>query len=731
MTNERYTMNDTKVRLSGYQRLKELRTSLATARGAVLLTDLKREAEGTISHDQTKRVTYLTNLFSRIHRELFQDWRDQATIRHRPGTMTDADKRLKFRKTIGRLVLDEEANKDTAIFDNNGFVITADNIDERLADFYLKMRIVRPFDYGNRITLDFFMTILGRLPAFKAVYEHGIDFRRIDQNDAIALHDTSSKLETLTRAFRHALDPMRNKLLTNSANAYGIWPENKTFVSGIPFLSYVTEHGTKCLVSVNGGLVPIDSIQEELFTAGKHIADYPLCSPDNIIGYLPGTESLRTPEKTEIDGIAVGTQGEAPLFCLDVNMLTGLRSPSFAELLELIKQCAGSQASIFDLADNETLKQQLLIAANGDERLQRSVEIAYVRLAKIVRILKRAEDDIFLGKTPVEKPRLFMSMGGAGSGKSVVEEIAQSHCGDNFVIASLDEFRKQSDLYKVLTAANHHSDDYVYVEPFANRLRDAVAQRAKLERIPILYDGTGIPYSPRYSGIINEFKQAGFHTQITAVDAFIVKPENREHELIRSTVIDSVKQRFDKTSRALPWVITVYKHIRSPESFVDALEDTALDKISLFANDSEPGMHYLVAESFKLPEREVKLLKTHQRSESLAKYLLSLSKSNDDSLLKNLARHDKPAVSRMIDRNPEHNEQNVAYLIYNSQYGHRVLAIYNTRRMIDFIEKRQLNPNASGETGLLHKPEALAFHVDPTARNPWLILLQGSTKERA
>ncbi|MBU2569163.1 MAG: zeta toxin family protein [Gammaproteobacteria bacterium] len=720
-------MNDTKVQLSGYHRLKKLRTALATARGTVLLADLKREAEGTISHDQTKRVTYLTNLFSRIHRELFQDWKDQATIRHRPGTMTDADKRLKFRKTIGRLVLDEEANRDTAIFDNNGFVINADNIDERLADFYLKMRIVRPFDYGNRITLDFFMTIMGRLPAFKAVYEHGIDFRRIDQHDAIALHDTSSDIEALTRAFHHSLNPLRNQSLINQANGYGIWPENKTFVSGIPFLSYVTENGTQCLVSVNGGLVPLDSIQEELFTAGKHIADYPLCSPDNIVGYLPGSEALRTPEKTEIDGITVGKQGEAPLFCLDVNMLTGLRSPSHAELLELVKQCAGNQASIFNLANNELLKQQLLIAANGDERLQRSVEIAYVRLAKIVTILDRAENDIFSSKTPVAEPRLFMSMGGAGSGKSAVEEIAQNHCGDNFVIASLDEFRKQSDLYKVLTAANHHSDDYVYVEPFANRLRDAVARRAKLERINILYDGTGIPYSPRYSGIINEFKQAGFYTQITAVDAFIVKPGNREHELIRSTVIDSVKQRFEKTGRALPWVITVYKHIRSPESFLDALEDPALDKISLFANDSEPGMHYLIAESFNLPDREVKLLKTHQLSGSLAKSLISLSKTNDDSLLKNLAHNDKTTLRRMIDRNPEYNEQNVAYLIYNSLHDHRVLVIYNCRRMIDFIDKRQLNPNASGEHGLLHKPEALAFHVDPPSRTPWLISLQDST----
>ncbi|GAB4273711.1 MAG: hypothetical protein Kow0065_22400 [Methylomicrobium sp.] len=713
-------------RITGYDRLKKLRIALANARACVVLSTLKQEAEGTVSHDQTKRVTYLTTLFSRIHREIFQDWKDQATVFHRPGTMPDADKRLAFRKTVARWVLDGEANEQTAIFDNNGFVIATDTIAERLADFYLKMRAIRPFGYGNRLTLDCFMTMLGRLPAFKAVYEHGLDFRRIDRDDAKALHDADSGLDALTTAFRHALDPLRNRPLPNSANGYGIWPENKMLVYGIPFLSYTLENGRHCLVSVTGGLVPVDSIQEELFSAGKHIADYPFCASENVIGFLPGTESLRAAGKTSVDGIAIGERGEAPLFCLDVNILTGLRSPSHAELLELLKECAGPKATIFDLANNDTLKRALLIAANGDSRLQRSVEIAFTRLATIVDILDRAEAAIFQGKTPVPAPHLFMSMGGAGAGKTAVEQIAEAYCGDNFVIASLDEFRKRSDLYTILTAANHHSDDYVYVEPFANRLRDNVARRAQRERINLLYDGTGIPYNPRYSTIIDSFKKSGFHTQIVAVDAFIVKPEGRESELVRSTVIDSVKQRFEKTGRALPWVITVYKHIRAPESFLNALEDASLDKISLFANDGEPGEHYLVAESFDFPDREVGMLKTQQLSGSLSKYLMSLSQSRDDSVLRQLAGRDKTLWNRWFDLNPEHGETNVAYQIYSGPSGNRVLAIYNTRRMIDFIEKRQLNPNASDQSGLLHKPEALAFHVDPSAKTPSQIRLQDS-----
>ncbi|MEQ1530796.1 MAG: zeta toxin family protein, partial [Methylococcales bacterium] len=87
-----------------------------------------------------------------------------------------------------------------------------------------------------------------------------------------------------------------------------------------------------------------------------------------------------------------------------------------------------------------------------------------------------------------------MCMGGAGSGKTAVEELAAAQCGENYVTASLDEFRKISDLYQVLTAASHHSDDYVYVEPFANRLRSLVANHARENHYNILYDGTGIPY---------------------------------------------------------------------------------------------------------------------------------------------------------------------------------------------------------------------------------------------
>lgn len=709
--------------IPGYDPLKRLRTALAIARASVILNALQKEAESTVSHDQAKRVTYLAELFLRIHRDMFHDWKEQATVSHRPGTMPDPGKRKQFREVIESLVLDGNDNDDTALFDNNGFVMSTENIAERLSSFYQRMRVIRPFGYGNQITLDFFMTALGTLPAFKAVYEAGIDFRRLEATDASVLHDFNSRYEEVTWAFRHALDPSRTKNLHNIANGYGRWPENKKFLLGIPFLSHRTEDGIDCLVTINGGLAPLAGIDTGLFVPDRHFADYELDVAGPIIGYLPGTEALRVYADQEIDGIATG-QGLAPLFCLDVNILTGLRAPGHTELLELLKQCEGEAATVFMLAGNEALKNRLMDAAEGDSRLQRGVEIAYQRLNRITQKLDEAKRAIFLAKSPVDRPKLFMAMGGAGSGKTAVEEIAAAQCGDNFVIASLDQFRKLSDLYSVLTAASHHSDDYVFVEPFANRLRGLVAGCAREMRINILYDGTGIPYKPRYADLVDQFSQAGFHTQITAVDAFIVKPEGREDELPRSAVIDGVKRRFFKTGRALPWVVTVDKHIRAPASFLAALQHRALHKLSLFANDGERGKQYLVAESFICSDDEVRALQRHQLAGSLQQHFQELIETSDSSVLRALAGNDEPRLAELIGRNPSFIESNVAYQVYYSNPHYRVLAIYNVRRLVDFIEKRQLNPNASGQDGLLHKPDYLAFHVDPLARQPWLTRLQ-------
>ena len=710
----------------GGSQLKKLRNALAVIHCRRLLATFQKEAEGTISHDQAKRVTYLTELFSRIHREIFEDWKEQAITQDRPGAMASADDRKLFRETIESLVLYDDKNQETAIFDNNGFVIKTENIADRLARFYHAMRAIKPFGYGNKLTLDFFMIALSNLPAFSSVYERGIDFRRLEPQDADILHDSKSSLEDVCQAFVHAMDPSRTRCLLNKPNGYGVWPEQKAFVFGMPFLRHRTAEGLDCLVTVNGGLVPLSSLHEDQIPLGVHFADYPLSLTQDVIGYLPGTESLRG--KDFIDGVPIGPNGEAPLFCLDVNILTGLRSPSHTEFVELLKQTVGEKTPIFDLANNANLRDQLMLAAEGDERLRRGVEIAYDHLSAIASKLDRIKKGIFADKTPVDLPSLFLCMGGAGAGKTAVEEIARAECGDNFVIASLDEFRKQSDLYLVMTAANHHSDDYIYVEPFANTLRDWVAAEARNRKVSLLYDGTSIPYIPRYSGIVEAFKREGFKTLIAGIDAFIVKPRGREEELPRVAAILSVKDRFERTGRALPWVVAVDKHIRAPGTFLDALQHTALDKLSLFANDGKIDRHYLVAETFSLTAEEIAELQQSQCEGQLTDTLIHLMKTRESSTLRNLSGGDAHRLDELFARIPNWGEANVGYLVYSYRNAHRVLAIYNLRRMVDFLEKGQLNPNASGEDGLLHKNASLAFHIAPGSPEPWTIQLQDSTQ---
>jgi len=174
----------------------------------------------------------------------------------------------------------------------------------------------------------------------------------------------------------------------------------------------------------------------------------------------------------------------------------------------------------------------------------------------------------------------------------------------------------------------------------------------------------------------------------------------------------------------LPWVVTVDKHIRAPRSFLNALEHESLDKISLFANDGEKDQHYLVAESFSFCDQELRALQKCQLSGTLLTHLKTLISDHKESILRILTLGDENILEALINRNVMFQENNVAYQIYQRKNSNRVLIIYNTRRMVDFVEKRQLNPNASGEEGLLHKTESLAFYVDPYAKDPWITKLQ-------
>ncbi len=756
---------------------RDLMTALAITRGMKLLSSSKKTAEE-LSHHASTRMTYLENLFFDTHRTLFQDWKEQGL--HLPGSPPDAGKRAELRNAINSLVLGEEEpyklkllgrifnsiknafeplikienfkNHDTALFDHNGFAfaktdlvtrISRKDLATRLAKFYKKVMDIKPFEYGNKLTLDFFMTALSNIPAFKAVYGE-IDFRRISQEDAKILHNPRSSVEEIRKAFKNALDVTRDKKLDNQFDGFRAFPESKTEIDGIPFLCYdLRKDGKKirCLVTANGGLVELDKELQEKLSEGiksnKILADFISIPKNQIIGQLPGTENLK--EKKVIDGNKIGEDGAAPLVCLDTNILTGLRTPSHNQLMELIKEEKGKDAQVFDLAKIAGLKEKLLenidkkpIEKEAKDRLSRTVEIAYEKISLVNKQMEECKENIFAkanAKSVIgKKPKLFRCMGGAGAGKSDVEKIAATQCGaDGFVTTSLDDFREFSDLYHVLRAANHHRDDYTLVEPFGNTLRKWVADEAKSKNINLLYDGTSIPYiGASNSGIVKSFKESGYETSMTAVDAFLVKPEGRP-ELTRATAIEGVNDRFDSKNRTLPWVVTTGKHIEMPQSFLDAIQDNNLDKISLFANDGAKGESYVVAESFDVTDSELKDLQQSKNDTTLAKTLRTYM-DKDESVLKSVANGEN-TIDSLIKKNPRFNEENVGYMVYKSAGKNRVLAIYNTQRLTDLMNKGQLNPNASGPEGLTHKKENLSFVVQSGNKDAWQVKVGDSPRE--
>jgi len=735
-------MSDTEKPLTKEDQLLKLRNAQAIIAGMKKLEEVTNEQDklAVLKKLNHARADGLRTLYTDIHHDIFKNWDDQAVINSdkQGEEVDDANKKLILRENINSLIWSEE-NKDTAIYDNNGFVIgnfkkhSEVDIAERLAKFYAKMRQNDVFHYGNRMTLDLFMSAIGNSKDFVANYPAGIDFRRLDQEDAQALHADNSNIEAITKAFKNALDPLRSKILGNEPNGFPAIDSKRETVGGFDFLSYQHEIHGKCLVTANGGLVKLADIKNDLereIATGKHIAklDYSFLAnkffrKSRIIDYLPNTENLRN--KEDIDGIKI-KDGVAPFICLNANTLTGLTPNDHKEFTDLLEE--NGIKHIIDLAGKESLKGKLFEAAEDNQRLKTSIEIAYDQIGKVKEKFNASSEKIFAGKTPVKygvTPEFVMSMGGSGAGKTTVEDIIKAKCGDNFVTASLDDFRKYSDLYKVHLAAGHHGDDYELIEPFANGLREFAKEEAREKRYNVLYDGSAAPYSPRYAKITKDFADKDYNTQVVAVDGFLAKPENRP-ELTRGTIIEGVKKRLESDGRILPWAVTTEKHILVPDAFLKALSHQGTGKISLFANDGELGSGYLVAESFSAKAKDVPIyiLQRYQEHGKLAKYFSDLVRSDKNSVLHCLADGNPEKIDELMAKNKNFNEENVAYQVYEAGGEKRVLAIYNTHRLIDFYQKAQLNQSASSPEGFLHKKDGLEFIVDPNSEKPWQTKLQ-------
>ncbi|MEI6729692.1 MAG: toxin, partial [Pseudomonadota bacterium] len=250
------------------QRLQDFRTAKAITLGMQVYEKHTTAQVKPSTMLPIHRGVALKKLFSDIHKDIFKQWDYQAedvitSGRQGISWQEEPEIRREFRENIDSIIYDtKKDNIDTAIFDSNGLVAKLPDIGQRLAKFYDKMRKTENFAYGNSLTLDLFTAIAGNLPEFKTAYPSGIDFRRLEQADAQAMHNPKSSIEDLSKAFTNALSSSRDIGIDNPINGFQTWPDQKAMLDGIPFLSYEHEKHGKCLVTVNGGLVKLEEVEE-------------------------------------------------------------------------------------------------------------------------------------------------------------------------------------------------------------------------------------------------------------------------------------------------------------------------------------------------------------------------------------------------------------------------------------------------------------------------------------
>lgn len=716
---------------------EDLRTAIALNRGIEWLEQIEQRVKATKTDYASLRIVHLEELFHDTHHQLFQDWNGN-------NDKVSGENRIKLREALETSFFSKDkSGKPSGLFDENGFALRfaegekgREIFAEKLAGFYEKIQQMDPklYSYGNKLTLDFFMVALSKLPAVKDVYPEGVDFRKLDSHDLAAMASPHPQHSDIVKAFKHAADPAIIHPLMNrhqDDNQYRVLSDHSEIIAGVPFLSHTRDH-IKYLVTMNGGLVEMDKVKKDIedhFKNDGFIADLTFKAEK----YITSTAKTADPEKSlqdalnelhgkkEVCGFSI-KDGKAPLVCLDLNIMSGLRAPAHNTLMDFIQRNR-------DVADNEQKNgQELKITAlhnksdkskqeflkpwkdrTGSEHLHHMLDIAYdhvnANMKDINAIVdgKFAEDKV----TPVAKPRMYTTMGGSGSGKSIVDKIVNAECDNNYVVSSLDNFREHNDMNTLLLATGHHADDYAIVNSYATELRNQVISRALRDKVNILCDGSGIDYKGRNDKYVKRFKDAGFSTQIVAVESSY------------DAAVKRVNSRFEKSNRAMPWIMVADKHVNFAPSFLDAVADRNVDKVSLIATDGKKGEQYLIAETVDTKRKDIQNLNDVGRSKGLTFYMKAILDSLQSiaPVFKNI---DKKAVSD-ITNIPKFTDENTTFITYPSlRHGdsERVLAVYNASRLTGMMEKGLMNPYAnSPEKGLLnHTRDELSFFVSTPSK---------------
>ncbi len=488
-----------------------------------------------------------------------------------------------------------------------------------LAEFSYHFLAANVFTYGNSLTLRYFLHILGR--DYPQHFPYGIDFRRLTGEDIRLISHEVDASEKLIEVFEHSLNPDYDPKHFDEEDLWSDLDDASITVGKERFLSYKSEGETPYLVAINGGLVKLETIQQDIEYHLKNNETWFCVSRELFSG------NLMDEEPDYVDGIDVSGD-TVPLLHLD------------RDYLRLVPQS---------------------------------------RLQSII-------NDIFKDVVAAKHtPSFYMTMGGSGSGKSGLLDIAKKELNDQeLVTASLDDARTYSQLYPLYLKASHHNDDYKSLTQFAKTIRNRIMEHALKFGYNLFYDGSGVEYKGQYNKIISRFKKAGYRTNILAASAPLIIEKDRGD--ISYPVIRRLEKRANKeeNARGVPWDIAIEKHIGYARSKLDAARDWNVDRLTVEDRGGEKGEQYMVEQL----------------------YMCDVKTYNDLCAAKELGGHPflhKLTELGLIEKNMnEQFAQTIDMTLCALEEDKvRLLITLDKIRTLDGLQKGALNAKAFGEQDLL------------------------------
>ncbi|MDG1287087.1 MAG: zeta toxin family protein [Rickettsiales bacterium] len=699
-----------------YERSNKLRMALAINRGIEFLRSFKSKSNVT----QTQWGSYLDDLFRQVYLELFIDTTPISPQQKLQGLLETSQRAMEL-----SVIFHDFARK---FYDHNGFFSTTDRKRnaELMAELYVTLERFYPFADATSLVLRVFFTALGRMRGFQEKLG-GIDFRRLSTRQAIIVADEHKTPEQMREVLLTTMEKGRIQEYRENTPPHFYWEDRSVTLYGKRFiqadrnevgieLTTPVPDDEALIVLVNGALIThnqcVAHVREHM-ESGELLGTLRI-PPEHWVGRLTdlGADIFGRPifDKTDVDCIDV-TEGSLPI-CMNLHPLTLLSHSQHSRLEHYL--ASEFNSTILELRSS-SFAEEVTVSLRGFERGEKIVALAAQQIQLVVESL-RAGIEHEISKYPnakaVETPHLVMTMGGSGSGKGSNHYFNEHYKDENgkirddYIYASLDEGRPYSDIYHVLIAAGHHADDYEAVHLWADTRRNWLCEMARDGNYNVVFDGSGVDYKGRYDKIVEAFSNAGYRTEVVAADCLLLTPDSRRDKY-PVPALDRIMYRAgynpdgaplppkeDGHYRTLPWRIAINKHIGFPASLLAAWTDKHLGKVILVDNAGVEGEDRVIAESFILDDRELFALEAAEQSDGLVPYLMREKLMPYGVLSQEVA------------------AENTGYLAARVGGVNHVFVMVDTERMVDVMEKAQMNLNAHGPSNLTLVKFLASFVID-------------------